>query len=210
MERRSGFTLNDYQKLFSLTDDDLSGRILEIGSGFSTFNLEASRAGAQVVSFDPVYAYEDEEFEGTMEVWLESLKSQSDAKGKELLQLCYDAFDHDFNLDDSWECYWSDWRSIEQTEDGAFDLVLAPYYFFHPEAGDLDQQFNKIKTLCRIGNELRLFPVSTPSNQVPVELGPIMVALQQDHYRLEVLASSSDLVEGEMLRVCAQLCEVTD
>ena len=50
-----GRTLDEYTKMFSLSDLSPRTKILSIADGPSTFNLELKRNGVHVVSVDPVY-----------------------------------------------------------------------------------------------------------------------------------------------------------
>ena len=43
--------------MFALTPEDLRGRILDCGAGPASFNAEATGAGHQVISCDPLYRF---------------------------------------------------------------------------------------------------------------------------------------------------------
>ncbi|MFE9574768.1 methyltransferase domain-containing protein [Nocardia sp. NPDC006044] len=51
----SSRSLAEYRAIFSLTDADLHGRILDCPGGAASFTAEASALGAQVTATDPVY-----------------------------------------------------------------------------------------------------------------------------------------------------------
>jgi len=50
-----GRSLDEYRKMFALTPEDLRGRIIDCASGPASFNAEATGAGHQVISCDPLY-----------------------------------------------------------------------------------------------------------------------------------------------------------
>ena len=50
-----GRTLEEYTKMFCLTDIPLNAKILSIADGPSTFNLEQRDRGVQIISVDPIY-----------------------------------------------------------------------------------------------------------------------------------------------------------
>lgn len=50
-----GRSLEEYQKVFGLPDDDLNKKILGCGDGSKSFNAEETERGCQVISCDPVY-----------------------------------------------------------------------------------------------------------------------------------------------------------
>src|SRR5256885_987119 len=53
-----GRSYDEYQRMFALTADDLGLRIVGCGDGPASFNCEATRRGAKVVSCDPIYRYD--------------------------------------------------------------------------------------------------------------------------------------------------------
>src|SRR5689334_1179760 len=53
-----GRSFDEYRRMFSLSDEDLGGRILGCGDGPASFNVEATRRGCNVVSCDPLYAFD--------------------------------------------------------------------------------------------------------------------------------------------------------
>ena len=53
-----GRSFDEYVRMFALTDVDLSGGVLACGDGPASFNVEATRRGARVVSCDPLYQFD--------------------------------------------------------------------------------------------------------------------------------------------------------
>jgi hypothetical protein len=58
-----GRSFADYQRMFVLGEDDRKRSILGCGDGPASFNAEATRLGARVVSCDPIYRFEGHEIE---------------------------------------------------------------------------------------------------------------------------------------------------
>ncbi|MFX1238651.1 MAG: hypothetical protein ACFE8P_13160 [Promethearchaeota archaeon] len=51
-----GRTFAEYEKMFRLRDFDLNSyKILDVGSGVSSFCAEANKAGFKVKALDPIY-----------------------------------------------------------------------------------------------------------------------------------------------------------
>ena len=50
-------SLDEYEKMFAMTPEGLRGRILDCGAGPASFNAEATGAGHQIVSCDPLYCF---------------------------------------------------------------------------------------------------------------------------------------------------------
>lgn len=53
-----GRSFDEYCRMFALSDDDLTLRILGCGDGPASFNAEATRRGAAVISCDPMYHWD--------------------------------------------------------------------------------------------------------------------------------------------------------
>lgn len=53
-----GRSFDEYRRLFALNDSDLGLRILGCGDGPASFNVQATRLGATVISSDPIYQYD--------------------------------------------------------------------------------------------------------------------------------------------------------
>jgi len=56
-----GRSFDEYRRMFALTEADLDLRIVGCGDGPASFNAEATRRGAAVVSCDPLYRYDVEQ-----------------------------------------------------------------------------------------------------------------------------------------------------
>ena len=50
-----GRSLDEYIRMFDLSEDDLSSRILDCGGGPASFNAEMHARGRTIVSCDPIY-----------------------------------------------------------------------------------------------------------------------------------------------------------
>lgn len=58
-----GRTLEEYVRMFALTQNDLTSKILGVGDGPASFNAELTAMSGQVISIDPVYAFSPQEIE---------------------------------------------------------------------------------------------------------------------------------------------------
>ncbi len=58
-----GRSFDEYQKIFNLSDVDLSKNILGVGDGPASFNAEMLQKGYAVTSLDPLYALSGKEIE---------------------------------------------------------------------------------------------------------------------------------------------------
>lgn len=58
-----GRSLDEYQKMFNLSEGDLSKTILGVGDGPASFNAEMLKRGHPVTSLDPLYQLSGQEIE---------------------------------------------------------------------------------------------------------------------------------------------------
>jgi len=56
-----GRSMDEYIKIFNLTDADLNKKIIGIGDGPASFNAEMTRQGKSVISVDPLYQFSGDE-----------------------------------------------------------------------------------------------------------------------------------------------------
>jgi hypothetical protein len=68
-----GRSFEEYRRMFGLSHGDRSGRILGCGDGPASFNAEATAAGFDVVSVDPIYAASGDEIRRQVEAASEKI-----------------------------------------------------------------------------------------------------------------------------------------
>jgi hypothetical protein len=73
-----GRSLDEYRRLFALSETDLKGRILGCGDGPASFNAELAALGRtqRLVSVDPLYAFTPPEIASRVEQTYEKIISQ--------------------------------------------------------------------------------------------------------------------------------------
>ena len=59
-----GRSFREYVRMFALSDEDLRSKVLGCGDGPASFNVEATRGGASVISCDPIYQYDADQLRG--------------------------------------------------------------------------------------------------------------------------------------------------
>ncbi len=52
-----GRSLDEYIKMFALSEADFNQRILGVGDGPASFNAEATKLGFNITSIDPIYQF---------------------------------------------------------------------------------------------------------------------------------------------------------
>src|SRR3954451_2865977 len=71
-----GRNAGEYLRMFDLKKADLSGRILGCGDGPASFNAELSAAGYQVVSVDPIYAFDGDAIRARVDATYDAIIGQ--------------------------------------------------------------------------------------------------------------------------------------
>ncbi|MBO9999589.1 MAG: SAM-dependent methyltransferase [Cyanobacteria bacterium SID2] len=171
-----GRSLNDYIRMFNLTEEDLNGSILDCGGGPSSFNAEATQAGTRVVSCDPLYQFSVEEINGrildTYPLILEALDANlgkfvwRDITTPEHLGQLRLAnmkqFLADFPTGKEQGRYLVESLPALPFRDRTFDLALCAHLLFsYSEQFDLDFHINAIREMCRVAKQARVFPLLT-------------------------------------------------
>ena len=215
------FSLDDYRQMFDLSDTNAQPSILDYPAGFSSFNAEMHKAGYQVTSADPSYELTPDAMLLHVEKQLTGLYDHFNdhqhtlVEQRELNDLlnearaCAEQFCQDFlhgRLDGRYEAIRMPGLPYQDNE---FDLVVSSHWLFsdHP---DSFYQMQTLREMVRVGHECRIFPVLDVSGEVSPSLGPLMIALQQENYGVEVREVDFALQEhgNAMLRVWATECQV--
>ncbi len=71
--------------MFALSDDDLARSLLGCGDGPASFNAEATKAGVEVISVDPIYALSAEEIRARVESVFDEMVNQTAANAADFL-----------------------------------------------------------------------------------------------------------------------------
>lgn len=160
--------------MFALTEADLRGRILGCGDGPASFNAEATRRGATVVSCDPIYHYEADQLRERIAATSGEVLDQTRRNATEFVWTAIRSVEelgevrmaamNDF-LDD-YPAGRADGRYVDAAlpslpfSDSSFDLALSSHFLFLYTT-QLGQSFHRdaIVEMCRVAKEIRIFPL---------------------------------------------------
>lgn len=217
------YSLLDYQQMFDLQEKDLNLSILDCPGGISSFNKEMRDLGHQVVSGDPLYhfsAAKMQEYANTIfhdhEAHLKAhpgkLKNQQEvddivARWHESEQM----FLQDYEMGKDEQRY----QAIELPSlpfaDQEFDLALCSDLLFHSAVNQAFSPEDLLNELCRVAEEVRVFPLMNDKGEMTDDLGRVMLVLQQENFGLEVREVPYRWVKGgnAMLRIWATKCAVS-
>jgi len=221
-----GHHLDDYREMFDLSPEDLRAALLEFGCGPSAFNVEVRAQATSCVSCDPMFvldeatlrtksllvfadraeqvAAESTHFDFSRYGGLEGFLAQRRAG--------MDAFFADYTQGKKDGRYQAAEDFHLPYPDFSFDMALCSHYLF----GDLDNQdldfhIQMIRELARVAKEVRVFPLVDYNDHMSTLIGPLLLALQQQNYGVEVRSTRYHLQQAKgnaMLRVWAQECHI--
>lgn len=195
----SSRSLDEYRRMFALTDADLAGRVLDCPGGAASLTAEVTAAGGTALACDPVYEHPVEQVRATA---LESL-----GRGYAYHQANPDEYvwtyfrDPDHYLESrtrSVELFAADRAARPENyvraalpalpfADRRFDLVLSSHLLFS-YADRFDREFHvaSLRELARVGREVRVFPLVPMGMTENPELAPVRAALAAAGLRTSV------------------------
>jgi hypothetical protein len=169
-----GRSFDEYRRMFDLADDKLRLRVIGCGDGPASFNAEATRRGARVISCDPIYRLEIAEIRDRIAATYDTILDQTRRNADEFVWDSIQSVEElgqvrmaamqDF-LDDYGPGK-IDGRYIDAElptlpfADTAFDLALCSHFLFL-YTSQLDEAFHRsaIREMCRVAAEVRIFPL---------------------------------------------------
>lgn len=169
-----GRSFDEYCRMFALSDEDLALRIVGCGDGPASFNAEATRRGAHVVSFDPIYRFDAAKIRGRIETTYQEVIEQTRRNESEFVWTSIRSVDelggvrmaamNEFLSD--FPAGKVEGRYVEAElpslpfADNAFDLALSSHFLFlYSVQLGIDFHRSAIREMCRIATEVRIFPL---------------------------------------------------
>lgn len=222
-----GHHLQDYKEMFDLTDTDLDRHIVEYGAGVTSFNVEMKQRGHQVTSCDPLYSMSQPDLETYVKDVFDTTVSKMKSNETEynwkscntltrLLEKRQEGikvFFEDYEQGKSDKRYIAVKNNAPLNFDNfEFGLALITHHLFvnYDDKG-LEEHVSIIQEMIRIAGEVRIFPLLDKFGRISPLLGPVMLALQQSFFGVEVrqVASQLQKADNAMLRVWALKCNVS-
>ena len=169
-----GRSFDEYCRMFSLSSDDLSGRILGCGDGPAGFNAQATRRGAAVISCDPVYQWNAAQIRERIAATYDQILDQARRNADEFVwdaiasvdelgavrMTAMEEFLSDYERGKAGGRYVTAELPVLLFADASFDLGLCSHLLFLYSL-HLDEEFHhqSIRELCRVAREVRIFPL---------------------------------------------------
>lgn len=210
-----GRSLDEYSKMFNLTDADLKQRLLGVGDGPASFNAEATQLGYTVTSIDPVYEFSGAEILNRFHAVVDDIIQQIKASPNDWIWSYHQSpddlrtnrvkaihtFVNDYDVGKADGRYLIDALpdlNLGQT----YDLVLCSHFLFlYSEQLDYQFHLESIQEMLRVGREVRIFPLLTLMRQRSPHLDPVLQALADRGHTLAIKKVPYELQKGgnEML-----------
>ncbi|MDP8244512.1 MAG: hypothetical protein P9L94_10565 [Candidatus Hinthialibacter antarcticus] len=216
-----GRTLDEYRRMFALSDDDLTRRIVGCGDGPASFNAELSAQGGRVLSVDPVYEFSGEDirqrFEEVYSQMVEAARENQDKyhwnsiaspnemgrRRRKALTLFLD----DYETGKQQGRYQNHTLPDLPFSDNEFDLALCSHLLFtYSHLLDAEFHLNATLEMLRIAPEVRLFPLLTLNGRPSPHLNYLQQQLPQRNVEFEIAQVDYEFQIGgnQMLRVWKQ------
>lgn len=220
-----GHHVGDYQEMFELTPQDLVGKIIDFGSGASAFNSELTKTGGHCISCDPLFALDKATLKSkALLIFADMVESVTREQYKydfsrygglealiEQRRLGMEEFFADYQEGKKEARYLAAADVNLPFDDFSFDIALSSHYLFAGlDEQDTDFHVKVIMELGRVAKEVRIFPLIDRNSHPSPFLGPVLLALQEHNFGVEVKSCAYHLQRkgNAMLRVWAQQCRI--
>ncbi|MDJ0844859.1 SAM-dependent methyltransferase [Crocosphaera sp.] len=213
-----GRTLDEYVRMFSLTEYDCKKLILSVADGPASFNAEGTQLGYEIKSVDPIYVFNTqqiktrfydvidniiEQVEKTANNWVwtyhkspQQLKSNRE---KAMILFC-----QDYEQAKKENRYEIGELPKLKYKDNEYKLGLISHFLFLYSA-HLDQQFHldSISEMLRVCQEVRIFPLITLNHEISPHLNFVIQSLEYKGYncKLEEVSYQLQPQGNKMLKI---------
>jgi hypothetical protein len=169
-----GRSLDEYIKIFKLSDSDLNSRIISFGDGPASFNSEMTQLDKKVVSLDPIYQFTKAEIKQRIDetkiTIIEQIRTNKEnfiwkniENIDELERIRMGAmstFVNDFELGKEQQRYvYHELPNSTKYDTLEFDLGLSSHFLILYSQLGLDFHIQSITEMLRISKEIRIFPI---------------------------------------------------
>ena len=164
----------EYELMFAMSDCDRNKSIIGIGDGPASFNAEMTAAGYQITSIDPIYQFTDAEIKSRFDACVDGIieqvrntpnnwvwgyhKSPDDLRANRETAIAI--FLEDYDRGKSEGRYINAELPKLDFQEKQFQLALCSHFLFlYSEHLSFEFHLDSIRELCRIAEEVRIFPL---------------------------------------------------
>jgi hypothetical protein len=214
-----GRSFDEYVRMFSLTPTDLKRKILGCGDGPASFNAELTERGGNIKSIDPIYCFSADQIRqrinetyddviGQTRKNLDKFIWQEIGSVEELGRLRMSAmakFLEDFPEGVTQKRYVPGELPLLPFEDQEFDLALCSHLLFlYTDNLSLEFHFKSLEELCRVSNEVRIFPLLDVNAVRSSYFDPVIEFLRAKKRNITEVKVAYEFQKGgnTMLKIC--------
>jgi len=206
-----GRSFAEYKAMFQLSDADLQKTILGCGDGPAAFNYQLNKLGGTVQSVDPIYQFSRLELQHRIDAIYDDVLTQVAAHKNnfvwdtiksvtELGQIRIQAMNDflaDYDSGKQQGRYITGSLPVLEFSDQQFDLVLCSHFLFlYSDHFSLQQHIDSIVELCRVGKQVRIYPLLSLDNQLSPHLEQVRQTLKQQHLHTELQTVDYQFQQG--------------
>lgn len=213
-----GRSFEEYCAMFTLSESDLKKTILGAGDGPASFNALLTEKGGQIISADPIFALTTEQIHQRIDAIFDNMLIQVAANADklnlhkfgtvsalgEVRMQAMDRFLQDFDAGKQQGRYSNLELPTLTFNDKQFDLALCSHLLFlYSEQLDLEFHIQSVLELCRVAQEVRIFPLLDLSHQLSAHLTPVIQALEKSGFTASIEEVDYEFQIGakQMLRI---------
>ncbi len=213
-----GRSFDEYCAMFGLSEQDLQQAIVGVADGPAAFNAVLTETGGNIISADPVYAFSRGQIQQRIDDLFDDMVLQVEANANDLRL-------HKFGSAQAlgevrmqaMQCFLRDFEQGKQQgryinaelpdlpfKEDQFDLALCSHLLFlYSDQLSLDFHIKAILELCRIAEEVRIFPLLNLSHDKSGHLEQVIQVLTQSGFRptIEKVEYEFQIGGNEMLRI---------
>jgi hypothetical protein len=204
--------------MFALEAADLVSPILGCADGPASFNAEATRQGAEVISCDPIYRSSADDLRDRIAVTSAEVLEQTRMNAHEFIwdifasveelgrvrHAAMDSFLHDYAADGSHGRYVAGALPALPFVRDAFGLALCSHFLFlYTAQTTLEFHIESVEELCRVAGEARIFPLLALGGQRSRYVPQVERHLTNRGYEVSIEAVPYEFQRGanHMMRV---------
>ena len=217
-----GRNIDEYRAMFLLSDDDMKKRIAGFGDGPASFNYQASAAGADVTSFDPIYGFSAQELRSRInevrDIIIAQMRENSenyvwdrieDVNELEKIRMsAMEIFLADFEkgkAESRYICHELPERL--SCEDMCFDIGLSSHFLLMYDSLGYDFHIKAISEMLRVCREVRIFPLCGLDSRES-ELTKQVIEYFSRDFKTEILKTDYQFQKGADKMLKIRRCEL--
>jgi hypothetical protein len=206
-----GRSKTEYELMFALTESDRLKSIIGIGDGPASFNAEMIAAGYQVTSIDPIYQFTGLEIKSRFDACVDTIieqvrntpnnwvwsyhKSPEDLRANREKAIALFLEDYDRGKIEG--RYLNAELPKLDFQDKQFQLALCSHFLFlYSEHLSFEFHLESIRELCRIAEEVRIFPLLNLAQVRSPYIDKVCSILVKEGISSEIIQVDYELQKG--------------